>query len=64
MIYGLDVKPIIESKARLLRFFKTKDFFAGQKLEVSFQSKTQVAKRFLPRYLKSELTGLRGNTWM
>lgn len=35
--YGLDVKPIIESKARLLRFFKTKEFFAGRKFEVSFQ---------------------------
>jgi hypothetical protein len=35
--YGLDVKPFIESKARLLRFFKTKDFFAGRKFEVSFQ---------------------------
>ena len=34
--YGLDVKPIIESKARLLRFFKTKNFFAGRKFDVSF----------------------------
>jgi len=35
--YGLEVKPIIKSKAKLLRFFKTKEFFAGRKFDVSFQ---------------------------